>query len=166
MLSLFSFLKLSVLTLHMYCIVTKDATISGCCISDLKTKQTKHAPSWGHTVIKILLSAHTWKSYRNYMYYKDQDQGFHPMFLLVPPMARPWIVGTTIKLIMSNHFQPKWFYNSLPSPNSQLQHDTHTSQLPTGTEESRSYFVFISTGSSAFLCTNGKKPHPTLQIYD
>ena len=158
-------ISLSALTLCIHCIVTRDAAISGWCISDLKTKQTKHALSLGHTVIKILLNAHTWKSYLNHMYYTDQDQGFHPMFLSVPLMARPWLVGTTITLIMSNNFQPKWFYNSLPSPKSQLKHDTHTSQLPTGTEESRRYFVLISTGSSTSLCTNAGKPSNIANIW-
>lgn len=150
-------ISLSALTLCIHCIVTRDATISGWCISDLKTKQTKHAPSLGRTVIKILLNAHTWKSHLNHMYYTDQDQGFHPMFLSVPPMARPWLVGTAITLTMSN--------NSLPSPNSQLQHDTRTSQLPAGTEETRSYFVFISTGSSTSLHTNGGKPSNMANIW-
>lgn len=81
------------------------------------------------------------------MCYTDQERGLHPMFLSLPAMARPWLVGTTITLIMSN--------NNLRRPNSQLQHDTNTSQLPAGMKESRSYFGFRSSTS---LGTNGKKP--------
>lgn len=45
--------------------------------------------------------------------------------------------------------------NNLRRPNSQLQHDTNTSQLPAGMKESRSYFGFRSSTS---LGTNGRKP--------
>lgn len=91
------------------------------------------------------------------------------MFLSVPTVARPWLIGTTITLTMSNNFQPKWSGNNLPSLNSQLQHDTHTHTFkpPTGTAKSRSYcaYLLISTGRSTSYCRNARKPSNTADTW-